>query len=236
LPKSKAGPSAEIVSPPVKVFTTVVIAGLVLASGAAILLGWLSEEVLESDTASFDAHFRDLIHARASPSFTSILQFFTHVGSVAVLGCLLIATVVVFWICKWRREAMLLAVTMAGAGVLNAALKFGFHRARPSPYFGITAPHSFSYPSGHAMFSFAFFAAIAVLSTPRIGTRWARALVWLAAAILVALIGFSRIYLGVHYPSDVLAGYLTAFIWVMAVGLGDHFYEHRRSQTRQGRK
>ena len=164
------------------------------------------------------------------------MRFFTDLGSVAVLACLLVATVVIFWICKWRRAAIVLMVTMAGSGVLNVALKFGFHRARPAPYFDITAPHSFSYPSGHAMFSFAFFATVAALSTARIRGRWARALVWLAVATIVALIGFSRIYLGVHYPSDVLAGYLTAFIWVITVSLGDHFYQHRRPQAMQGRK
>src|SRR5438046_10744078 len=104
---------------------------------------------------------------------------------------------------------------MAGSGVLDEVLKFAFHRRRPSPFFGITAPHSFNYPSGHALFSFAFFATVAALSTARITRRWAHAAIWFAAVAVIGLIGFSRIYLGVHYPTDVLAGYLTASIWIL---------------------
>ena len=220
-----------MVSAPTRAFTAVAAAGLVLATGAALLLGWLSEEVFEGDTSRFDAYIRDVIHARASHSLTAIMRVFTHLGSVTVLACLLAAVVVIFWIRKWRRAAVILVVTMVGSAVLNAALKYGFHRARPSPYFGITAPPSFSYPSGHSLFSFAFFATIAALSTARIRRQWVRGVIWLSAAMIIGLIGFSRIYLGVHYPTDVAAGYLTAFVWVITVSVGDRFYERRHSGT-----
>ena len=193
--------------------------GLALSTGAAILLGWLSEQVLENDTARFDSYARELIHARSSPPLTAIMQFFTTVGSVTILSSLVVLALVIFWMCKCKRDVTMLTVTMAGATVLNAALKLGFHRPRPEPYFGIAAPHSFSYPSGHALFSFAFFLTMAALVTAHLHTKWGSALLWVAAATIVALIGFSRIYLGVHYPSDVIAGYLTAFIWVSTVTL-----------------
>jgi undecaprenyl-diphosphatase len=216
--------ASRTVSPSTRTFTALAAAGLALASGAAVLLGWLSEEVLEGDTTRFDTCARAVIHARASPSLTAIMWFFTDLGSVNVLASLFVATVLIFWLCGWRRAANILVITMAGSGVLDEVLKFAFHRRRPSPFFGITAPHSFSYPSGHALFSFAFFATVAALSTARVTRRWARAAIWFAAVAVIGLIGFSRIYLGVHYPTDVIAGYLTASIWVMTVSLGDRLY------------
>ena len=210
--------------------------GLALSSGAAILLGWLSEEVLENDTARFDAYARELIHARSSPALTAIMHLFTAVGSVAIMSSLVVLALVIFWICKWKRDVTMLTVTMAGATVLNAALKLGFHRPRPVPYFGIAAPYSFSYPSGHALFSFAFFVTMAALVTARVHTKWGAALLWVAAATIVVLIGFSRVYLGVHYPSDVLAGYLTALSWVSTVSLANHLYQRRQPTMMRGGK
>jgi undecaprenyl-diphosphatase len=190
-----------------------------MASSTAILLGWLSGEVLEGDTSRFDAYVRAAVHGAATPAATAAMWFFTDLGSAAALAALWIAAVTIFWIFGCRREAVILTVTMAGSIVLVEALKLGFHRPRPTPYFGISAPHSFSYPSGHALLSFAFFATIAALSTVHTARVWARVLVWAAAAAIIGLIGYSRIYLGVHYPTDVIAGYLTAFIWVLLTSL-----------------
>jgi len=204
-------------------------AGLLLASGAALLMGWLSEEVLEGDTSRFDASVRGVVHAHATAQLTADMWFFTDMGSVLVVTCTLAATLAIFWFCRWRAAALTLAVTMAGSALLVVLLKLGFHRQRPVPYFGITVPDSFSYPSGHALFSFAFFVMVAMLLSVHIRSRWLRAAVWIAAAIIIGLIGLSRIYLGVHYPSDVVAGYLSASIWVLMVRLGYRVYGSART-------
>lgn len=158
------------------------------------------------------------------------MWLFTDLGSLIVLGSLVLAAVMILWYRGWRPAAVLLVVTMAGAAVLVEVLKVSIHRARPVPYFGIIAPHSFSYPSGHALFSFAFFATLAALATARIRALWARIIIWALAVALIGLIGLSRIYLGVHYPTDVIAGYVTAFIWVMAVARADRYYSGRRTE------
>jgi undecaprenyl-diphosphatase len=112
---------------------------------------------------------------------------------------------------------------MAGALVLDGTLKLLFHRARPEPFFGMVAPTSYSFPSGHALYSVRFYGTLAVITGTRLRSLTVRLIGWVVAVSLILLIGISRIYLGVHYPSDVLAGYMTAFIWVMAVTFGDHW-------------
>jgi undecaprenyl-diphosphatase len=212
-----------------RVFTSLTVTGFILACCAALFLGWLSEEVLEGDTRRFDAFVRAAVHADSSRGFTSAMWFFTDVGSVAGLASLLAATLAILWFVHWRRAVVIMVITMAGAAVLVDALKLGFHRSRPVPYFGITAPSSFSYPSGHALFSFVFFGTLAALVTARIGRLWIRAIIWAASVAMIAAIGYSRIYLGVHYPTDVIGGYLTALIWVWTVSLADRYYsQHRR--------
>lgn len=214
-------------APQTRTFTRIVLIGLLLAIAAAIVLGWLTEEVLEGDTSRFDAYARAAVHGVASPAFTSAMWFFTDLGSGIPLGCLFVASLTIFWIAHWRQAAVILVIVMLGAGVLVEALKLGFHRTRPVPYFGLAAPHTFSYPSGHSLFSFAFFATIAAIIGARITRAWVRATVWAAAVAIICLVGLSRIYLGVHYPTDVVAGYLTGLIWVSAVGFGDRLYLRR---------
>jgi membrane-associated phospholipid phosphatase len=210
-----------------RVFSEFALAGLVLSVAAALILGWLAEEVMEGDTARFDSYIRSVVHSAASPNFTSAMWFFTDLGSLPVLPAIIAVALVALWAFRWRRAAVILIVTLAGGVVLDEALKYGFHRKRPTPYFGIAPPHSFSFPSGHALFSFAFFATLAALTSSRLSKRRIRVAIWTMAVLLIALIGFSRIYLGVHYPTDVIAGYLTAFIWVRAISYGDRFFSRR---------
>ena len=136
----------------------------------------------------------------------------TWMGSVGLAICAILAFAL-FRHFLWRRAAIWLLVTLAGATVLSLALKSAFHRPRPTPFFG-AVPHTYSFPSGHSMFSFCFYGVLAGLLTARIESRPLRILIWIVAAALVLSIGLSRIYLGVHYPSDVLAGYLAGAIWV----------------------
>lgn len=199
------------------------LAGLALAVGVLFLFSWLAEEVFEGDTQKFDEGVRAAINQHASPALTSVMRFITFFGSTIFILALGICVVVVFIWIKWRHAALLFTITMAGALVLNGTLKLLFHRARPEAYFGIIAPTSYSFPSGHALYSFCFYGTLAVITSARLHSRAIRFVIWAAAVSLILLVGMSRIYLGVHYPSDVLAGYMTAFIWVMAVAFGDRW-------------
>lgn len=191
--------------------------GLVGAIGSLIFLGWLASNVVSGETRHFDEWIGAKVHRFAAPAVTSAMSGLTLLGANQVL--ILIGAVVVTWfiVIKWRREAVLLLVTMAGAGILNRVLKFYFQRPRPQPYFDLIAPTSYSFPSGHSLLSFCFYGAIALAITGHLRKVSAKLLVWIFTAGLVLLIGLSRVYLGVHYASDVVAGFTAAFIWMLAV-------------------
>jgi undecaprenyl-diphosphatase len=196
-------------------------ASLALAAGVLVFLSWLAEEVMEGDTRLFDEAVRAAVNGHAGPWLTGAMLVVTYFGSTIVISPLSVCAVVALYLMKRRRAALLLGVTMVGAAVLNATLKLSFHRARPDPFFDIVAPTSYSFPSGHALFSFCLFGTLAAVISRRAHGTGTRVAVWVAAALIVMLVGFSRIYLGVHYPSDVLAGYAAAFVWVSSVALVD---------------
>jgi undecaprenyl-diphosphatase len=191
---------------------------LLIAVAALFVFGWLAEEMLEGDTRQFDAFVRTAVHQLATPGLTRLMQVFSFFGSVAAVTAMCLVAVCVSFYFRQARTGALLAITMLGAAALDAALKFAFHRPRPVPFFGST-PSSYSFPSGHALGSFCFYGILAAILAARVRGRGAKFRIWMAAALLVGMIGFSRIYLGVHYPSDVIAGYCAAAVWLGAVGL-----------------
>lgn len=199
------------------------IMGLAAAIGALVFLAWLANEVLAGDTVLFDEAVRDLIHQYASPSVTWIMQIVTFLGSAYFLIPFGSLVTVVFLLAKWRRALVLFLLTMSGATALNWTLKLIFGRTRPMPFFDIPVPESFSFPSGHALLSLCFYSVLASIIAARVKNPVIRLAVWLIAVLLVVAIGLSRLYLGVHYPSDVLAGYAAAMIWIVTVAIVDHW-------------
>lgn len=202
--------------------------GLISALGALLFLAWLANEVLKGDTRQFDEAARALVHQHASPPLTALMRSVTVLGTPTLLLMVSGAVIILFLMLRWRRAAVLLGTSLAGAALLNLTLKLSFQRARPTPFFATPLPHSFSFPSGHALWSFCFYGVLAAIITARIRRRLVRFLIWAVAVLLISLIGLSRVYLGVHYPSDVLAGYAAALIWVVVVALGDRLFQRRR--------
>jgi membrane-associated phospholipid phosphatase len=236
-----SGPRSSAAAPPdtpptaasEAIFGLASIVGLAVAVLALFLFGWLADEMLEGDTLAFDLRVRAATHALASPGLTHTLRLVSRLGGPSVLLVLGVTLMAVFVGHRWWRGAIVLFVAMAGASVLDTSLKLAFHRARPAPYFGYALPESYSFPSGHALFAFCFFTAGAALLAPRLQHPALRWLVWAVAASLILAIGFSRIYLGVHYPSDVLAGYAVGLIWSSVLIVGDRV-AHARARLRGG--
>jgi undecaprenyl-diphosphatase len=202
--------------------------GLVAAAGTLFLFYGLAEEVYEGDTRRFDESALAFINQLASPELTSFMRAVTYLGSNEFLLIAGAGVVLAFVLTRRGRAAVTLLITMAGAALLNVTLKLSFGRERPEPFFDTPLPESFSFPSGHALLSFCFYGVLAAVTTARVSGTARRAAVWAGAAALVILIGLSRVYLGVHYPSDVAAGYAAAFVWVMIVASADRVVEARR--------
>jgi undecaprenyl-diphosphatase len=203
-----------------------ILGSLAAAVLALLLFSWLAEEVFEGGAVRFDNAVRAWVHQFASPPLTSAMVVMSALGS-PVLAALVIFAFVIFLRLKWRRAAIWLLFTVAGGLVLELTLKYAFHRPRPAPFFG-AVPQTYSFPSGHSLMSFCIYGVLAGLLSHRVRSAVIGVLVWVMAAVLVAAIGVSRIYLGVHYPSDVIAGYLAAAVWVSALLAADRVHKRKR--------
>jgi undecaprenyl-diphosphatase len=211
-----------------RVLTAALLVGLLVAAAAAMLLTWLGDEVMEGDVLGVDSYARSLVHTVASPGLTKIMWAASRFGGPSVLVPAGLLAAAAFLVRGWRRGALLAVITLAGAGLLNWSLKLSFGRVRPEAFFDYPLPGSPSFPSGHALFAASVFGGLAALLSPRLKHHALKIAVWSAALLLILLVGLSRIYFGVHYPSDVLAGYSVAVIWVTSVALGDRLRRHRR--------
>lgn len=195
--------------------------GLAVASTAAVLMGRLSRDVMHADIKGFDDTVRMFVHAYALPLGYDIAVCCTTVGGPTFLGVASLVLAIVLWRRGRHHDTGILLWSMAGAIVLTLLLKNTFQRERPVPFFDLPIPHTFSFPSGHSLSSLCFFIALAIVYGR--GMRGARHLaLWGACVGATLLVGLSRVYLGVHYPSDVIGGFLVGTIWMTFVWMADH--------------
>lgn len=162
----------------------------------------------------FDQSVIGAVQSQESPFLTKVMEFFTVVGStqVVVVLCLLI----IFFLYKvlhHRKELILFIAVVAGSPLLNLLLKEIFQRARPDLH-RLIEIGGYSFPSGHAMNAFTVYGTLTFLLWRHIFNRAGRILLLLFSAFVVFMIGISRIYLGVHYPSDVIGGYFASGFWL----------------------
>jgi undecaprenyl-diphosphatase len=167
-----------------------------------------------SAIATFDDTLARSLHAGASPGLTRVLSTFTNFGSGPALTA--IGVVVAIALLASRRAMLALSWTIAtaGAGALDVFLKAVFQRARPAFADPIVQASGWSFPSGHALGTFVVTGMLVYLASRRVrgaSKRLPLVFAWMAWTIAM---GFSRIYLGVHYASDVLAGYSAGAVWL----------------------
>jgi undecaprenyl-diphosphatase len=189
---------------------------LVLAVIAVALFCGLAVAVETNRLAGFDEAIRMEVHTLASPPLTLVAEKITWLGTLGVLALFGVVAVLVLVRARRRDAAVFLMVTMVGALALENGLKFAFQRVRPLPFFG-SEPETYSFPSGHALFSLCFYGGLAIVASRSMQSAAIKAGIWLATVLLVLAIGGTRICLGVHYPSDVLGGYLVAIAWLSIV-------------------
>ena len=196
--------------------STRTVTAVVAAAAAVWLFAGLAHEVAVGNAGRFDAAVRGWVHSWSSPALTLTMRFVTQMGS---LWFLLVAGGVAVWrvAADKRRIAWWFVATAAGGELLDQILKVEFRRLRPHAFFGLADPASYSFPSGHSVASFCFYGALAVLVVARVRPPLGKAAVGAGAVVVVLLVGLSRVYLGVHYPTDVVGGYLVAAAWLAAV-------------------
>lgn len=172
----------------------------------------LADEVYEGEPLPFDEPLLEAARALASARLDSLFVWVSRLGYEYGLVPFDIGFVLVLVALRRRREALFAALALGGSALLNMGTKALFARDRPSLWESIAPEETFSFPSGHAMGT-ATLAWVLVLLAWRTRWRWP---VLAISATCVFLVGASRVYLGVHYPSDVLAGWAAASIWTAA--------------------
>ena len=199
---------------------------LVLLIGASAAF-WtffnIGSEVHEGDTSALDKHILLALRNPADPSdpigsrsVQEAMRDVTAMGGVTVMTMVTIVGVLAFLMHKRRWHAGILAVTVLLAFVSSEVLKHLYSRPRPDLVPHGSYVYSSSFPSGHSTLSAATFLTLAVLIASLEPSRGTKRMVFLLAALLVLGIGFSRVYLGVHWPSDVLAGWCLGAAWALA--------------------
>lgn len=177
--------------------------------------GELAEDVLEGEPFDLDLPLLELARAATSPTLDSIFLALSAVGFAWGVIPADIALTLGLALRKRIADAAFVAIATGGSGLLNVAAKHSFRRDRPALWDSIAPEATYSFPSGHAMGS-ATLACVVVLLCWRLQARW-----WVlaVAAAFVLGVGASRVYLGVHYPSDIVAGWTAAVAWTLAVHL-----------------
>ncbi|MBC7416326.1 MAG: phosphatase PAP2 family protein [Herminiimonas sp.] len=174
------------------------------------LFGSLAEDVVEQDPFFFDAPVLHFMHAHATPVLDAVMVFFAYAGSARVMVPFNILVLVILLFRRDRMGQMFWLAATVGAALINLMAKNAFSRVRPALWISILPETTFSFPSGHAMQTMAVMLALVILLWH---TRWRWAAIVLGTGFVV-WVGACRVYLGVHYPSDVLAGWTASVAWV----------------------
>lgn len=206
-----------------------------LALAALLALTW---GVATGRTAALDARGMRWLDGRSTPWLDRAAVEVTTLGDAVVVATVALVAATLLWQVRRRAYAALVAATAGGAWAIGAALKELFDRPRPRLIeWAVHDVTSSSYPSGHATLSMALAAALAYVVYRLSGRRGTAAAALLVGGAAVLLVGLSRVYLGVHYPSDVMAGYAVGFSWATFCALGAEFLPpHLQGRTRPARR
>ena len=183
--------------------------GGLLAVLGAIILGLADGAIEHNGLASVDPAVWAWAIVHRTPLLTTVAITVTEVGSTLSMGVIATVTVLILWFKGRRGDAVLIAVVAAGAGLLVRVGKATVGRERPPAEFRLVTETNESFPSGHALASAAIIGVILVVLVPLIASTAWRVAVIAAGVLFVLAIGWSRIYLGVHWFTDVIAGWVT---------------------------
>jgi undecaprenyl-diphosphatase len=205
---------------------------------ATLGFAWLARGVFGDRFVALDEGMIRWLHGYWGPASDRVMLFVTTLGDTLVLGPL-IALAVLGLLRRGRWiDAAGLILAGGGGGLLNQLLKVSFERVRPELFLGPLQLTSYSFPSGHSMGAITCYGMLAFVAARLVRGRVARLALALAAWLLVLSIGLSRIYFGVHYPTDVIGGYLAGSIWlaisIVAVLIAEERAERQRGYPSSG--
>lgn len=203
------------------------VAALVVIGALLLVFFEIAEEVGERETQSFDESI--LLALRAAPddplgppALENAVMHLSALGSGVVTGLIVVLVTGFFLLAGRRRYAALMVACSVGTGLAMWLLKDLFERPRPMIVTQIDPPGGLSFPSGHSMIAAALYMTLAVLIARNLESRRLQIYVVAAGASVALLIGATRVYLGVHYPTDVLAGWTLGLTWALICGLVAH--------------
>jgi undecaprenyl-diphosphatase len=201
----------------------ILVTGMIFAS--------LAEDIVNRETLSaFDPIFGSWLVARTNLSGDHVFAMITFLGNALIIstGTLLIGV----WLAERRnwRKLTLLFSAVAGGALLNLVLKNVFQRTRPLIPGAYSVETGFSFPSGHSMISLVFYGAVAYIALTYVKSKKQKIFIIAGALVICALVGFSRLYLGVHFLTDVLAGWAAGGLWLAICILGDLWLHNLKQQ------
>lgn len=207
---------------------------LVTLGGGVWLFLEVADSVLEGDTRSVDEALLLGMRAQGNvsdplgpPWLEEVARDVTALGGIAVLVLVIVTTLLYFLLMGMRQNALLVGVSVVGGGLLSLLFKTGFDRPRPTLVPHEAHAYSASFPSGHSMMSAVVYLTLGVLLA-RVHERYVLKVYFLGLALLVTgAVGISRVYVGVHWPTDVVAGWAAGAAWAMACWLSTHWFQRR---------
>jgi undecaprenyl-diphosphatase len=189
------------------------VAGIIVAAVATWAFSEFAEHVMSGGTQAFDEAALRWISTHHSTALDSAMLDITVLGTSTVVMMIVCVAALFLTLTRHKYSALLLLVATVGGMILDTILKLQFDRPRPHVFTWGTHASMSSFPSGHAMSATIVYSTVAYLAARLQKRRWAHWLTLLAAAVVILLIALSRVYLGVHYPSDVLAGAIIGLAW-----------------------
>ena len=193
--------------------------GLILA--AALGFAQLADWVMDGDTTALDEGILRWMDAHSSPLWDTVALEVTALGAGVVVWMVVLVASAFLWASRHRYSAGLLWFALIGGTLLNQVMKLAFDRPRPSVFEWRTShAASSSFPSGHSMTSMIVYGTLAFLIARLAKTAVLRRMVYGVALAVIVAVGLSRMYLGVHYPTDVLGGFVMGLAWATFCGLG----------------
>ena len=217
-----------------KIITSYYFSALAVGATFAYLFGWLADEVTENEFGVNNTAILLHIHAYRNGLLDRLAFSLTYLGSAYGIVIISLCIIGALWLLKKYVDIGMYAAVLIGASVMVLTFKLFFHQLRPQVFPPLVHETNYSFPSGHSLTSFAVWGFVAwwiVSHGPRQVWRW---LLGVLCVLVAAMVALSRLYLGVHWPTDVLAGFFLGFGWVAVCAVGHRWLtRHARRERRE---